>query len=271
MKETLEKVKAVIKTLDVAKKNKVKVEKVTIQDRIDNQVDNYTSLIDETIDAFIEGGYKKFPELKLKEKLLAAEAKTIHCKRIKEFIAPILEEIKEAKSGKDKELKEAYSNFGTKGLKKFVEFLENLNAQIDDTYSVAKVLNNKIRKPRCKKEKSPIQITAKLQYQREFEDLKSIDPCKIVGATQLWVYNTRYRYLGIYVCDNPHGLTVKGSTVKNFNAESIQKKLRKPKDIIPDVLEGGKVALRKILQKIRCKEKALSGRINKDTILLRAV
>jgi hypothetical protein len=86
------------------------------------------------------------------------------------------------------------------------------------------------------------------------------------------VYNTKYRTLGVYVCNNSHGFAVKGCTILNYDAsESLCKKLRKPEDVLPKVLEAGKVALRKILPTVRSKEKKLTGRINGDTILLKVV
>jgi hypothetical protein len=102
--------------------------------------------------------------------------------------------------------------------------------------------------------------------------LKSVPATQIVGATQLWVYNVKYKSLGVYVCTNPHGFSVKGCTILNYDVnESISKTLRKPEDVIPSVLELGKVALRKVLPSLRTREKKLTGRINKDTILLRVL
>jgi len=67
-------------------------------------------------------------------------------------------------------------------------------------------------------------------------------------------------------------LGIKGSTIQNFaESKSISKTLRKPNVTLPEVLKGGKVALRNILNDIRAAEKVLTGRINTDTILLRTV
>jgi hypothetical protein len=88
----------------------------------------------------------------------------------------------------------------------------------------------------------------------------------------LWVYNTKTRKLGVYQAADAAGLNVKGSTIQNFaESKSISKTLRKPDVTIPEVLKAGKVALRSTLNDIRAAEKALTGRINSDTILLRTV
>jgi hypothetical protein len=87
---------------------------------------------------------------------------------------------------------------------------------------------------------------------------------------QLWVYNTKTRKLGVYHAEDAGGLSVKGSSLLNYNeSKSIQKKLRKPEEILPEVLKGGKVFLKNVLVDIRAVESPLSGRLNEDTILLR--
>ena len=66
------------------------------------------------------------------------------------------------------------------------------------------------------------------------------------------------------------GLAVKGSAIDNYKyGESVSKTLRKPKDVLSRVLDGGKVVLRKVMGEINSKPSELNGRINKDTILLR--
>ena len=56
------------------------------------------------------------------------------------------------------------------------------------------------RKPRKPKTYSASRLVNKLKYQQEFSDLKlvSINPEKIIGAVELWVFNTRYNRLGVY-------------------------------------------------------------------------
>jgi hypothetical protein len=132
----------------------------------------------------------------------------------------------------------------------------------------------KSRKPRKRKAKSADQLVSKLNYAKDFAELKlvSVDPKTIVGANQLWVYNTKTRKLGCYNAEDAAGLSIKGSTIQNFaESKSIQKTLRKPAVTLPEVLKGGKVALRNVLTDIRAAEGLLTGRINADTILLRTI
>jgi hypothetical protein len=109
---------------------------------------------------------------------------------------------------------------------------------------------------------------------KEFADLqlKSILPEKIIGANQVWLYNTKTKLLGMYNSDNAKGLTIKGTTIQNFNIEtSIGKRLRKPEVTIKDLLNGGKIVLKKLLDGLSTKPSELTGRINSDTIVVRVV
>jgi hypothetical protein len=109
--------------------------------------------------------------------------------------------------------------------------------------------------------------------------LASINPTEIVGANELWVFNTKTRKLGKYVAQNidpsgmaraGSGLSVKGATIIGFNEElSVQKTLRKPELQLKEFKNSGKVALRKFLENINTTDTKLNGRINADTVLLK--
>ena len=74
----------------------------------------------------------------------------------------------------------------------------------------------------------------------------------------------------MYHAEDAGGLSVKGSSIVNFSeTKSIQKTLRKPEVMLPEVLKGGKVFLRNAIDSIKAVESKLTGRINADTILLR--
>jgi hypothetical protein len=89
---------------------------------------------------------------------------------------------------------------------------------------------------------------------------------------QLWVYNTKTRKLGCYNAEDAGGLSVKGSTILNYaESKSVQKKLRKPEVTLLEVLQGGKVFLRNVIENIRAVESTLTGRLNDDTILLKVI
>ena len=132
-------------------------------------------------------------------------------------------------------------------------------------------VNQLVRKPRKRKPPSFEKMVSKVNYKERDDSLRlvSVDPIKIIGASQLWVYNTKTRNLGVYNALDVSGLGMKGTTLQNYGSDSIAKILRKPEDVLPDVVTGGKIKLRKVMDNINAKPKKLNGRLNKDTILLR--
>jgi hypothetical protein len=67
-------------------------------------------------------------------------------------------------------------------------------------------------------------------------------------------------------------LSVKGASVVGFDpTKSVKKTLRKPKEQIAEFKKAGKVKLRKFLEEIKSVDTKLSGRISKDTILLKVI
>ena len=125
------------------------------------------------------------------------------------------------------------------------------------------------RKPRKTKVVSKDKIVAKLKFLKTNEPLKlvSINPTDIIGASELWIFNTKTRKLGKYVANEFNTLNVKGTTITNFNEfTSIQKTVRKPEEKLKEFKAAGKVQLRKFLDDINATDTKLNGRINEDTI-----
>lgn len=198
------------------------------------------------------------------------EIKGAHTKFIIEHFKKRRSEYDDVLNTKDDFVKESYSNFTKPQLKKLIAYCD---AVILDGIKIAGE-SVKTRKPRKRKPKSAAQLVSKMIYAKDFAELKltSVDPQTIVGATTLWVYNTKTKKLGVYHALDAAGLSIKGSTIQNFaESKSVCKTLRKPSETINEVLKGGKVSLRNIIDNIRAVEKPLTGRINSDTILLRTL
>ena len=196
------------------------------------------------------------------------EIKAAHTKFVIEHFKKRRVEYDEVLTTSDADIKEAYSNFTKTQLKKLVAYCDQV---IVDSMKLAGEAV-KSRKPRKRKAKSAEQIVGKMNYAKDFAELKlaSVDPKTIIGASSLWVYNTKTRKLGVYHALDAAGLNIKGSTIQNFaESKSVCKTLRKPEVTLPELLKAGKVALRNILTDIRAAEKVLTGRINADTILLK--
>ncbi len=192
-------------------------------------------------------------------------------KYIEQNYASLLEELMLAYEKADDQLIEGYSNFKRTELKKFMAFVEHILTSAKKYTQNVKAM--KVRKPRKAKVKSASQVTSKVKYCKSFPELKlvSIDPSSIVGAQSLWIYNTKYRKLGVYIAAPNQTLSVKGTTIQNFNEElSLQKTLRKPETQLNEFTNANKVALRKFLDNINGKAAVMNGRLNEDVVILKA-
>jgi len=251
-------------------KEENKVEKVgpSIQERIEDKAREHIGELEGVIDECI--AKKNFTDINPYDWMQARQVKAVHTKFIVSFCEKRIAELQEVIAGKDEQLVEGYSKFKKTLLKQYLIFLNTVVADCSRISHVAKVT----RAPRKKKPKTTEKILATFQYKKEDKDFKvaSINPTDIIGASQLWVFNTKTRKLGCYFSSDSSGLSVKGTTLTNFEeSKSIQKTVRKPETVLSGVISAGKVALRKTLTDINAVEQPMTGRINADTILLRVI
>jgi len=252
---------------------------VNVHDRLRDTAINMCSDIEDIYEMF-QTNPKLFEKntVKILNMLRGKTAKAAHARIIREFYRRDIEEIRAAIAGKDEDLKEAYAHRTRPQLKKFLEFLLEVDSACDMLIQEGKVT----RRPKVKKIKPVEKIIEKLTYKKVDEPSKlvSINPADIIGATELWVYNVKTRKIGRYIAANVDpkgldragsGLSVKGTTIVGYDETvSIQKTLRKPQEQLAEFKNAGKVALRKYLDSIKAVDIKLNGRINADTILLKA-
>ena len=115
---------------------------------------------------------------------------------------------------------------------------------------------------------------SKLKFKREDIELKikSVIPSEIVGSSQVWIYNTKYKKLAVYRTEAASGIEVKGSSLQNYDPDlSEQKTLRKPAETLKEVLSAGKIQLRRIIPELTTKETPVNGRINDECIIVRVI
>ena len=177
-------------------------------------------------------------------------------------------ELELAQSKKDEQVREGYSHYKAADFKKRIAWINELLAAVEQYRGVKKAT----KKARVKKAPSKEKLVAKLKYAKDFVALKlvSINPADIVGASALWVYNTKTRKLGRYVSAAYQQLGIKGTTITGFDTDkSISKTLRKPETQVREFATSGKVQQRKFMDAIKATETKLNGRINEDIILLK--
>jgi hypothetical protein len=242
----------------------------SIQERLREVSLGMTEEIEAAIEAFQTDPETFDPKaFKMLNLLKAKQAKAAHARIIRDFYARDLTELLELASGKaDEQLKEGYSHRSKKQIKSFIAFLQEIESACNMLMQEAKV--NK--KPRAKKVVSKDKIIAKLKYKKSDEPLKlvSINPADIIGAQELWIFNSKTRKLGKYVAAEFQELGIKGTTITGFNEiKSVQKTLRKPAEQIKAFKEAGKVVLRKFLEEINAVDTKMNGRINEEIMLLK--
>lgn len=249
------------------KKEKPQSNKEIIVDRTQEKISEIIADLDGLFDDYICGDFKSLPSIK---SVFHERVKNIHAKQILEWSKNKRLQYNEVLITKDKQLIEGYSCYTKAEIKKIISYFDSI------VFECLAIINTapKTRKKRKLKTKTPEQLISKLKYCKEFQSLKlkSIPPVNIIGATQLWVYNTKYKKLGLYQANGQEGFSIKGTTILNFDENrSVQKTLRKPEIILPEILKGGKVYLRNALSNINSVESKLTGRINEDVIILRVM
>lgn len=210
------------------------------------------------LDAFIDNAYKsQFSMLGwLHERKPKAD-------KVDEYIrcyVPLRDELESALTG-DTYCRESYS-YMTKGqIRKYFKFVSSIVEGCME-------YNDSKRKVRKKKVKTPTQLVKNLKYSTE----GSVKPSKIIGASHLWVYDTKSRYLTRCVSGGKSGLTVTGTSIRNFDVETSAKKkiyASKVDDTLNRIKVSTKNGANSFFDGIKAKAYPTSGRINSNTIILK--
>jgi vacuolar-type H+-ATPase subunit E/Vma4 len=242
----------------------------SIQERVKEAAYRMTEEIEDAIEGFQNDPENFDPKaFKMLNLLKGKEVKAAHARIIKGFYARQLEELEELASGKgDEQLKEGYSHRSKKQIRNLITFYQEIASACDMLAQEAKVN----RAPRKTKAVSKDKLVAKLKFMKSNEPLKlvSINPVDIIGAGELWIFNTKTRKLGKYVAAEFQTLGVKGTTITGFDEfKSVQKTIRKPEEKLKEFKAAGKIALRKFLDDVNATDTKMNGRINEETILLK--
>lgn len=272
---------------------KTQTTRPNIQERIQEQAINAVSEIDNWIDSFAENT-KEFnlSGINIGSELTKNGVTQAHARKIIAFYQKEAEDyrdyinlpttaqiskMEETEQDKFIQLKEAYSHFSKSDITKIIKAYD----AVIDACNMIIESSNATRKTRKPKQRSAAKVIEKLKYKKQDDkySVVSINPAEIVGASELWVFNTKTRKLGKYVAAtidptgmarDGTGLSVKGTTIIGFNEEaSVQKTLRKPEVALKEFKAAGKVALRTFLDDINAVDTKMNGRCNPDTVLLK--
>ena len=236
---------------------------------IRRELDIMISAVDEVIDKTMSGmKTSSAQQLSTTCKLNKEESSAVY-----EEYANILDEFKEVqrvrknrnRSDWDDQLVEGYSHVNKPNMDKIVLWL--------DEFLQIMVTQQQRKTPvRRKKPQDPRKIVARLRYLQADKDLNiaSVNPVDILGSTEVWVYDTKRRRLGLYMSKNDGGLHVKGTSITGYDEElSYEKTLRKPEEQLALITKKSKKALHEVVGKIRGKQMKVKTRINPNMLLLK--
>ena len=146
--------------------------------------------------------------------------------------------------------------------------MDSIFEDIEKARAAAKNARTANRKPKARDAQ-----VKNLKYLKDDEDSKviSITPVLIPQAGWLWTYNIKTKRLTEFKTSSTNGFEVRGSTLYNWDEkESRQAVLRKPLEILPQILNKTNKQIDNVWSNLTTKVTKTTGRINKDTILLRA-
>lgn len=238
---------------------------VSVQDRILEAAHTAAGDVEGAIDDYLTSG----TEFSMKSLLIGKQISGVVAKKIGSIFEPRLQELEEAIEGKCPQLKEAYSHYTKRGLKQYAEFMRQIIADCNQQVVSAKAQ----RKPRARKVKPASVVVKKMTYMKEFAplNLTSVSAEKIIGASELWVYNTETRKLIVYYGADGGYLGVSGMSIVNYDiVKSEVKTLRKPEEFFKGLTSTGKRAMANAWKSIKAKTSSPRARINEEMILLAA-
>jgi len=123
---------------------------------------------------------------------------------------------------------------------------------------------------RQKKKIDPDKLVKSLKYLDSYSGIgESKDPREIIGAKTVVLYNTKQKKISFYSSDI--GLSIKGSTLKNFDCGIIKNCGYKDNNWIQLLILAPSSRILNEINNIRAKEQEATGRINKDTLILRII
>ena len=238
----------------------------TIQDRLNEKTSEHLGHFEGLYDEVVAGGTL---DPKAYDYLVTNAVPQSQIKKFEDLFTARKTELGEALGKADEQIAEAYRHYKAADYKRHHAFIQSILDALDQYRNVKKAT----KKARVKRAPNKEKVVSKLKYMKEEKTLKlvSINPVDIIGAQELWCYNTKTRKLYKYIADSVTGpLGVKGTSLTGYNeSTSIGKTLRKPEEKLKEFAKANKVQLRKFLEDIKATETLGNGRLNSDTILLK--
>ena len=165
---------------------------------------------------------------------------------------------------------EGYKHRSRVWKKETVQFFQNILDDADRLINNA----NKQRKPRVSKVKtvSTEKILKNFKFLNESGEfkIKSIPPSKIIGSSEVWLFNTKSKHLTV-LRSLENGLNIEGTTIKNVDDKNSFFKVvgRKPEEALKGVLAGTKASIKRYFESIKTSANVPTTRTSDTTLILR--
>jgi len=197
----------------------------------------------------------------VKTLITANRVKPREAKKIAEHFQRLLDEVNSVVSDTaDEDLAEGWSYLNSTKIKRLHGYLET----IVDEFRIKGTVTRK------RKKISPEKMVKSVRYLGKHKQYgESIDPSKIIKAKGVLLFNTKQRKIAYY--ESKTGFTVKGTTLQNISGGVVKSCGRKNVEWF-NLLKGCIVSrMVREINNLSAKEQALTGRINKDTLILRVI
>ena len=246
------------------------VPRITIQDRLREKVSECAGEMEGLFDEFIASGAKMSADYKPIMTIRGMNVAPQMVSNIADIWKKKQVEFEEVVKGKDPQLVEAYSHLTKIQMRNVVKFCETVITDCGTYVQIKKVE----RKPRQIKAVPPEKKAAKFKHIVDFAELKikGLPAASLVDKAEAWLYDAKKRKLIHVVADDyAKVFTVKSNSIIGFStAETLQKTVRKPAEVIKAMQAAGKPAARKLYKDLTTTETAFNGRGTENLLVLKA-
>lgn len=244
--------------------------KPNIQERLREKMLECAGEIEGLFDDFVLAGAKTPADYRAINLLRGKNVQPSMVGEIADAWAARLREINQVLGGNDEQLEEGWSNFNRTQLRAIEKFCESV---VNDCGAYVQIKKVEV-KPRKAKKVSPEQRARKFRYLSEVPELnvKGLSATQLVDCAEAWLYDHKKRKLIHVVADGHVGrFTVKNNQLIGISpADTLQKTLRKPADVVPAIVSAGKPAARKIFNDLSTTETQFNGRGTEHLVILKA-
>jgi hypothetical protein len=230
---------------------------VSVQDKVKAKVDDFLTLLEGQIDDDMS--------VSLYDLMTSKSYPSTAVKTVIDVLSPRRDDINAFLSGK---LKDGFGGYTKTELKARLGHYNRWIAEAQRYGDNKKI----VRKPRTPKPVSADKLTKNIKFQAECKTLKvvSVPLTNVIGAKEVWLYNTRYGNLTV-LKSGDRGMSFKASKIVGYDETiSVTKKVSRKADYyVSEVLNRTKSKLKKLMDEAKTKPATLMDRVNENTLILR--